>query len=162
MTTTADFDACLETPFAVLGIRTRDDALTALHYLPSETAPLAPRNRCAERVVDRLQAYLDDPRAPFDIALAPEGTAFQQKIWQALCRIPVGAVRRYGELARELHTAARAVGGACGSNPIALVIPCHRVIAADGQLGGFMGGRRDTPMAIKRWLLRHEGALPHG
>lgn len=155
-------DACLTTPFAVLGIRTRDDALTAVDYLPLDTPPLPPRTRCAERVVALLEAYVDDPGVPFDVALAPAGTPFQQSVWEALLRIPVGTVRRYGDLARELRTAARAVGGACGRNPIALIIPCHRVIASGGELGGFMGGRRDTPLGIKRWLLAHEGALPHG
>ena len=108
-----------------------------------------------------LAAYFADPRSGFDIPLAPPGTPFQRRVWAALCMIPVGSVRSYGELARELGTAARALGGACGSNPIALIIPCHRVVSASGGLGGFMGGRRDVPLAIKRWLLAHEGALLH-
>ncbi|MGH8800240.1 MAG: methylated-DNA--[protein]-cysteine S-methyltransferase, partial [Casimicrobiaceae bacterium] len=78
-------------------------------------------------------------------------------VWDALATIPVGESRTYGELARSLHTAPRAVGGACGANPIALVIPCHRVVGSQGSLGGFMGVTAGDPIAIKRWLLTHEG-----
>ncbi len=85
------------------------------------------------------------------------GTAFRQRVWQALAQIPIGESRTYGELARELRSAPRAIGGACGANPIALVIPCHRVVGTRGSLGGFMGVTEGGPIAIKRWLLTHEG-----
>jgi methylated-DNA-[protein]-cysteine S-methyltransferase len=75
-------------------------------------------------------------------------------------RIPAGRTRTYGDLARELGSSARAVGGACGANPLPVVVPCHRVIAANGALGGFMGAKDDGfELGIKRWLLGHEGAL---
>jgi methylated-DNA-[protein]-cysteine S-methyltransferase len=154
---TPDYDACLLTPFAALGIRVSSRALTHLDYLPLATPAIAPRGELALRVCHALGAYLDDPRSAFDLPLAPQGTPSQQRLWSALCAIPVGDVRTYGQLAQTLGTAARAVGGACGKNPIALVIPCHRVLAADGGLGGFMGGKNATPLAIKRWLLAHEG-----
>jgi methylated-DNA-[protein]-cysteine S-methyltransferase len=150
-----DYDACMPTPFAVLGFRTNDRALTHLDYLPLTTPAVAPRTELAARVCRALQAYLDDARITFDLPLAPQGTPFQQRLWSALCAIPAGEVRTYGQLAQALGTAPRAVGGACGRNPIALVIPCHRVLAAGG-LGGFMGGKNATPLAIKQWLLAHE------
>jgi len=75
-------------------------------------------------------------------------------------RIPAGKTRTYGEVAQELHSSARAVGGACGANPIPLVVPCHRIVASGGSLGGFMGAREEGfELGIKRWLLEHEGAL---
>lgn len=159
--TRADYDACYPAPFAVLGLRTQGTALAALDFLPLARPALAPRTRTAERAARLLDAYLADPATPFDIPLAPRGTPFQQRVWSALCGIPVGQVLSYGELARQLGTAARALGGACGRNPIALIIPCHRVVAASGALGGFMGGHLDFPLAVKRWLLLHERALPH-
>ena len=118
---------------------------------------MAPSDALAERVVRQLQKYLDDAQFRFDLPLAPEGTAFRRRVWYALASIPVGESRTYGELARYLHTAPRAVGGACGANPIALVIPCHRVVGSQGSLGGFMGVTDGEPIAIKRWLLAHEG-----
>jgi O-6-methylguanine DNA methyltransferase len=117
----------------------------------------------AERVADagplgaavrELEEYFAGRRQTFTAPLAPVGTQFQQAVWTALRAIPYGQVRTYMELAREVGqpTAARAVGGACGSNPIALFIPCHRVIRTDGTLGGFGCG-----VERKRWLLQHEG-----
>jgi len=81
-------------------------------------------------------------------------------VWEAMQRIEAGHTRTYGELARELGSSARAVGGACGANPIPLIVPCHRVIAANRSLGGFMGARAEGfELGIKRWLLEHEGAI---
>lgn len=104
-----------------------------------------------------LKAYFDgDLRALDTLAVDPTGTEFQLRVWSALRRIPAGKTASYGELARRLRIpgAARAVGAANGSNPISLVIPCHRVIASDGGLGGYGWG-----LPRKEWLLRHEGAL---
>jgi methylated-DNA-[protein]-cysteine S-methyltransferase len=80
-------------------------------------------------------------------------------VWQALRRIPGGSTQSYGELARQLHTAPRAVGQACGANPIPVIIPCHRVLARNG-LGGFMSSAGGDSLAIKRWLLEHERRRP--
>jgi methylated-DNA-[protein]-cysteine S-methyltransferase len=107
----------------------------------------------------QLQAYLDDPRFEFDLPLQLSGTRHRLAVWEAMQRIPAGATRTYGELAKELRSSARAVGGACGANPIPVVVPCHRVIAAGGAIGGFMGERGEGfELGIKRWLLGHEGA----
>jgi len=93
---------------------------------------------------------------PLDIT----ATAFQWRVWDALTRIPAGETRSYGEIATLLRSSARAVGGACGANPIPLVVPCHRIVASGGKIGGFMGARDDGfELGIKRWLLAHEGAI---
>jgi methylated-DNA-[protein]-cysteine S-methyltransferase len=151
------YSARLRAPFTVLGIRTAQARLVGIEYLPSHERVLAPSDALAERVCRQLERYLVDPQFRFTLPLAPEGTVFRQRVWQALLQIPVGESRTYGELARLLHSAPRAVGGACGANPIALVIPCHRVVGTHGSLGGFMGVTAGEPIAIKRWLLAHEG-----
>ena len=151
------YSAKLDAPFAVLGIRTAGGAVTGIDYLPKGERAQAPANVLARRACRQLERYFDDPEFRFTLPLAPAGTAFRRKVWDALATIPVGESRTYGELARSLHTAPRAVGGACGANPIALIIPCHRVVGSQGSLGGFMGATDGNPIAIKRWLLAHEG-----
>lgn len=141
----------------MLGIRTSADALVGVEYLPKGERVLAPLDATAERTCRQIERYLCDGEFQFDLPLAPDGTAFRRRVWEALSRIPAGESRTYGELARRLHTAPRAIGGACGANPIALVVPCHRVVGAHGSLGGFMGVTDGDPIAIKRWLLAHEG-----
>jgi methylated-DNA-[protein]-cysteine S-methyltransferase len=149
--------ARMKTPFSVLGIRTAGDAVTGIEYLPRSERVKAPDNAIAERAVRQIERYLADPHFRFTLPLAVAGTPFRRRVWGALEGIPVGESRTYGELARQLHTAPRAVGGACGANNIALVIPCHRVVGRMGSLGGFMHAVDGDPLAIKRWLLRHEG-----
>jgi methylated-DNA-[protein]-cysteine S-methyltransferase len=151
------YSAKLAAPFAVLGIRTASGAVTGIDYLPKGGRTQAPADALAERACRQLERYFADPEFRFTLSLAPGGTAFRRKVWESLAKIPVGESRTYGELARSLHTAPRAVGGACGANPIALVIPCHRVVGSQGSLGGFMGTTDGDPIAIKRWLLTHEG-----
>jgi methylated-DNA-[protein]-cysteine S-methyltransferase len=157
MTTAPAFAAKLETPFAVLGVCTDGRALTRLTYLPLDEPLQAPTDPIAERTARELERYLHDPAYRFTVPLAAGGTAFQQRVWQALLTIPPSESRTYGEVARMVRSAARAVGQACGANRIALIIPCHRVVAAMGSLGGFMNADAGDPIAIKRWLLRHEG-----
>ena len=151
------YAAKIRTPFAVLGIRTAAGAVIGIEYLPKTERPMAPTNALAERVVRQVERYLADPHFRFTLPLAHEGTPFRRRVWQALEGIPVGQSRTYGELARQLHTAPRAVGGACAANAIALVIPCHRVVGSQGSLGGFMKAVDGDPIAVKRWLLAHEG-----
>ncbi len=105
------------------------------------------------RARHQLDAYFLRGLRRFDLPVAPAGTAFQLAVWQQMQAIPYGDTRTYGEIARWLHSAPRAVGTACGRNPIPIVIPCHRVVASAG-FGGYSGaGGVDT----KRWLLAHEG-----
>ena len=144
-------------PFAVLGVRTGGGLVTGIEYLPDDDRGQAPTDAVAERVIRQIDRWLADPGFRFDLPLAPAGSAFRQRVRDALTAIPVGESRTYGELARALHTAPRAVGGACGANAIALVVPCHRVVGSRGDIGGFMGVTAGGPIEIKRWLLAHEG-----
>jgi methylated-DNA-[protein]-cysteine S-methyltransferase len=103
----------------------------------------------------QLAAYFDGRLTAFDLPLRPAGSPFQQAVWDAMLRIPFGMTRSYGAIAAELAAPARAIGGACGANPIPIVIPCHRVLASGGLLGGYSGqGGAKT----KRFLLALEGA----
>lgn len=149
-------------PFAVLGLRTNASALTSLSYLPCTEHAAAPANHVAELAARELERWYDDPGFRFTVALLPAGTPFRQRVWAALSAIPRGQCRTYGDVARAVQSAPRAVGQACGDNPIPLIIPCHRVVAADGSLGGFMHASDGDPIAIKRWLLAHEGACVPG
>jgi methylated-DNA-[protein]-cysteine S-methyltransferase len=104
-------------------------------------------------VCEQLTDYFAGNLQEFDVRLAPDGTAFQKKVWQELCQIPFGACISYGELARRIGqpAASRAVGRANGQNPISIIVPCHRVIGANGTLTGYGGG-----IERKKWLLEHE------
>jgi methylated-DNA-[protein]-cysteine S-methyltransferase len=158
---TEAFQACLRAPFATLGITATGAHVTGIRFLsPSVPARAPARNSIAHLACVQLQAYLEDPSFAFDLPLMLGGTHHRLAVWEAMQRIPAGKTRSYGELALEIGSSARAVGGACGANPIPIVVPCHRVIAANRALGGFMGAREDGfELGIKRWLLGHEGAL---
>lgn len=142
-------------PFAALGIRLELGRLTGIDFMPPQTQALAPQDPLAQQVCAQLAAYLADPAFVFDLPLGLGGTPFQQRVWQALGGIAPGKTQSYGELAQHLGSAPRAVGQACGANPVPIVVPCHRVVAKHG-LGGFMNYSGGEPLAIKRWLLRHE------
>ena len=152
------FAAKLATPFAVVGLRTNGAALTSLHYLPLAEPAAAPTDRVAQQAVWEIQRWLDDPDFRFTVALAPAGTPFRRRVWAALTAIPSGTCRTYGDVAQLVGSVPRAIGQACGDNPIPLIIPCHRVVGAQGALGGFMHAADGDPIAIKRWLLAHEGS----
>jgi methylated-DNA-[protein]-cysteine S-methyltransferase len=155
------FQACVRTPFATLGITTTDTHVTGVRFLAPGTPALMPaRGSVAHLACVQIQAYLEDGRFEFDLPLKLAGTRHRMEVWEAMQRIPAGETRSYGEVAAMLHSSARAVGGACGANPIPLVVPCHRIIAANRRIGGFMGARADGfELGIKRWLLAHEGAI---
>ena len=150
------YQAVIATPIGMIGIRMAGEAVSELDYLPADAPERAPTDVITQAVVAQLQEYFHDPRTPVTVALVPEGTAFQQRVWKALRAIPAGTVLTYGELAARLGTAARAIGGACRSNPVPILVPCHRVVARQG-LGGYAGEVTGDPLNVKRWLLRHEG-----
>lgn len=106
-----------------------------------------------KRTVTEVREYLDGNRMDFDIPVNVSGTPFQKRVWDALCRIPYGETRTYGEIARAVGSprGARAVGMACGQNPVMILIPCHRVIGSTGKLVGFAGG-----LSMKESLLKLE------
>ena len=151
------FQATFALPGFRVGIRCDEIEIIELKYL--EPGPeIAPQNALAAETVRQLGAYLDDPETVFGLPLRPSGTAFQRRVWEQIATIPCHQTRSYGELAKTLHNAPRAVGQACGANPFPLVVPCHRVIAADGGLGGFARQRGGFLLDVKRWLLAHERA----
>jgi methylated-DNA-[protein]-cysteine S-methyltransferase len=153
------WDAVIEFPVMKVGVKTRDARLVAIQYLPASVPGEAPRNELAERVVRQLERYREDPDTVFDLPLQIEGSEFQRRVWALMCAIPRGRTRTYGELARELgatdFAAARSVGQACGDNRLPIVIPCHRVVAANG-IGGFAHATDGFLIEAKRWLLAHE------
>jgi methylated-DNA-[protein]-cysteine S-methyltransferase len=139
-----------------------DGRLTRLHFHdgPHTPVPSAEWTRDESAFVElrrQLDAYFAGELESFDLDLAPSGTPFQREVWSALCTIPYGATASYGEIAHAVGQpgAARAVGGANNRNPIAIVIPCHRVIGAGGSLTGYGGG-----LPRKRWLLALEAGAP--
>ena len=158
----------LESPIGKVTIVARDGALCALSFgglgggvrrtLERRFGPF--RLRPADRknpVVSRIEAYFrGDLGAVDDLEVDAGGTCFQRRVWEALREVPAGETASYQELAAELGrpTASRAVGSANARNPIALVVPCHRIVRSDGSLGGYAYG-----LTRKRWLLEHEGAL---
>jgi methylated-DNA-[protein]-cysteine S-methyltransferase len=149
------YDVVVAFPKMKVAVTTRDGQVAEIRYLPRATATMEPRNALAERAARQLARYCGDPDAAFELPLAIEGTRFQRSVWEAMCAIPRGRTRTYGELARELGAEARAVGRACGDNRLPIVIPCHRVVAADG-IGGFAHATDGYLIEAKRWLLLHE------
>jgi methylated-DNA-[protein]-cysteine S-methyltransferase len=153
------YDVTVDFPKMKVAVATRDARVVGIRYLPLETAGIAAKNSLAEKAARQLERYREDPDAKFDLPLLIEGSAFQKSVWNAMCAIPRGRTRTYGELAKELgdgtFETARAVGQACGDNRLPIVIPCHRVVAANG-IGGFSHSTEGYLIEVKRWLLAHE------
>jgi methylated-DNA-[protein]-cysteine S-methyltransferase len=154
----------IDSPIGPITLAGNDDYLTRLvmhdqrHAPPDQSDWPQDKNAFGD-VVDQLKAYWAGDLHDFDIAMRLDGTAFQQRVWQALQEIPYGETWSYAELADHIgkHNAQRAVGAANGRNPVAIIVPCHRVIAADGTLGGYGGG-----LDRKCFLLALEGAKVAG
>ena len=155
------FFCTVDSPIGRLTLTSDGAALTGLYM----SVPGKPLPRTADWVMDptaaplpqavgQVREYFAGQRRKFDLPLCLQGTEFQKSVWRALAEIPFGATWSYGQLARRLGnpSACRAVGLANGRNPIAIIVPCHRVIGADGSLTGFGGG-----LPRKEWLLAHEG-----
>ncbi len=159
----------LPTPLGELVLTASDTALTGVYFPTSRRGPPPThsagwveddgRGAASEllaRVRQQLTEYFARTRTAFDLPLEALGSAFEHRVWNALRTIPYGATMSYSELARRLGdvSVTRAVGAANGKNPIPIIVPCHRVVGAKGELTGFGGG-----LARKRWLLEHEGSL---
>ncbi|PWS38559.1 cysteine methyltransferase [Falsiroseomonas bella] len=140
----------LLSPLGELTVSENGGAIVALDWGRGRDQERTPLLAAA---VAQLQDYFDGTREIFDLPLAPSGTDFQKRVWASLRAIPAGQTRSYGDLARQLGSAARAIGQANGSNPIPILIPCHRVVGAGGALGGYSGGEGPS---TKQWLLDHE------
>ena len=154
-----EFHTTLDSPIGRLLLMANASGLHHIGFqdTPRALRPLPDSHDDAAHFHDicaQLQAYFAGTLRRFTLLLAPHGTAFQQRVWQALQAIPYGRTTSYGAVARQLDhpTAARAVGAANGQNPLPIIIPCHRVIGSTGALHGYAGG-----MDVKHWLLTHEG-----
>jgi len=154
------FYTSYQSPFGEITLTANNDGLTALAFCQGKS-PITILPQWQEgddtfvEVKAQLDQYFSNQREVFDLPLAPKGTPFQQKVWRALMQIKQGETKTYAWLAKEISNdrAVRAVGTANAANPIALIIPCHRVIGSNGKLTGYAGG-----LGLKAKLLMHEGA----
>ena len=148
------FHCQMNTPIGPMTLTKEGDALTAAYL--ENLVPAIEGTRDPKAFADetrQLEEYFAGERTRFDLHLAPRGTPFQESVWKALVTIPFGRTASYGEIARKVGRpdASRAVGAANGKNPIAIIVPCHRIIGASGALVGYAGG-----LPRKKWLLAHE------
>lgn len=155
------FSTLLFTPIGMLGIQCHEDKLVRIQYLSGNILPHP--NFCnydslpsrLKKTVFELIDYFECPQDLLHLPYSLHGTLFQRRVWRALARIPLGEVRTYGQLAKKLNTSARAVGVACRTNPLPIVIPCHRIVAAR-EVGGYCGALHGDKVVAKQWLLAHE------
>lgn len=145
--------AFYHSPIGWIRLEAEGEALAGLFFTPKEGIAAAPLPGILREAIRQLDQYFRKRRTEFELALRPAGTPFQRDVWAALTRIPFGATSTYKAIAAAIGrpAAVRAVGAANGANPISIIIPCHRVIGADGRLTGYGGG-----LDRKEWLLRHE------
>jgi methylated-DNA-[protein]-cysteine S-methyltransferase len=149
------YQAIIAAPIFCLGVRCDQSEIHAIEFLEPRLESV-PENALAAEATRQLRAYLADPDFSFGLPLRASGTAFQRRVWEQIAAIPNHQTRTYGQLAKFLHNAPRAVGQACAANPFPLLVPCHRVIATGGGLGGFARQGGGFLLDIKHWLLAHE------
>ena len=140
----------IDSPIGPLTLSSRNGVLTGVSW-GKQTADEP--DDVVYSAAGQLAEYFAGKRSAFDLPLETGGSGFQRRVWAAMCAIPPGRTLSYGDVARKLDSAPRAVGGACGKNPIVIVVPCHRIVGSAG-LGGF--GGRERRLDIKSWLLDHE------
>lgn len=150
------YQLMLQTPIGWLGVEIRNGTISRVDLLDRPAPVIGSADAVAVEARRQIEAYFRNPEATLNLPFTLRGSEFQLRVWRELCQIPAGEVRSYGELARHLKSSARAVGNACRANPIPILIPCHRVIAAQG-IGGYSGATDGPELARKRWLLNHEG-----
>ena len=158
MTGPVSYAAIWDGPLGRFGVSVADDLVTGIERLAAGPSRRA-NHPLAIETVRQLEAWCTDPWHRFELPLAPAPTPFQRRFREALCAVPAGEVVTYGELARRLRSAPRAVGNACGANPLPLLVPCHRVIAADGIGGYGRDGPEGPAVEFKRRLLAREGVM---
>jgi methylated-DNA-[protein]-cysteine S-methyltransferase len=142
----------IPTPIGSLTIDERDGAIVAVRWADD---PAGNGSSVLDEAARQLAAYFDGRLRQFDLPLVPSGTEFDRRVWAAMRAIPYGETRTYGDLAHAADSGPRAIGRACGRNPIPIIVPCHRVLARGG-LGGYSGG---AGLPTKRWLLGLEAEL---
>ncbi len=150
------YSAITSSPLGKLGLIVQDGKLIKLEFLSADIPLHSPNDKWSKQWVAELQHYFTHPKHCFQLAIHLDGTAFQQRVWHALQHIASGAALTYGQLAKKLQTAPRAIGQACRTNPLPIIIPCHRIVATH-HLGGYAGNINGRFKDIKTWLLRHEG-----
>ncbi|WP_246120826.1 methylated-DNA--[protein]-cysteine S-methyltransferase [Chitinolyticbacter meiyuanensis] len=155
----ADYHAIAPSPIGPLGLMEGADVIQLIDFLPPDAPLRVAQTPLLQEVTRQLDAYFADPNFRFDLPYRLQGTPHQIAVWQQIAAIPAGDIVRYAEIAWRIGSVPRAVGTACGRNPLPVVIPCHRVVAANG-LGGFNANRNGVDwLPLKRILLRHEGVL---
>ncbi|TJZ73120.1 methylated-DNA--[protein]-cysteine S-methyltransferase [Chitiniphilus eburneus] len=154
-----EYDAIVPSLIGPLGICATSELLTLIDFLPADAPLREPGTPLLREVERQLKAYGADPAFRFDLPYRLQGTSHQRAVWERIAAIPLGELVRYAEIAWQLGSSARAVGSACGRNPLPIVIPCHRVVAKQG-LGGFNANRNGVDWGpLKYTLLVHEGVL---
>lgn len=153
----SSYDFVINSPVGKLGVMVLNNRVVRLDFLLSDTKLIHPQNLAIRQIAAKIKKYFHDSKFKFELETHPQGTLLQKKIWQVIQKIPIGKTITYGEIADKLNTSPRVVGNACGRNPMPIIIPCHRVVAALG-LGGYCGGKDNKNfIKIKEWLLKHEG-----
>lgn len=152
----ARYTAYFESPIGLIEVVSSETAVVALHFVEEKQPPVPQNHPYLQEALRQLGEYFRGQRKEFTLSLLAEGTEFQQRVWKELLKIPYGQTVSYHDIARALgdKQAVRAVGSANGKNPIAIMVPCHRVIGRDGRLVGYGGG-----IWRKEWLLQHEGCI---
>lgn len=145
----------VNTPIGCLRVKLLGASLVGVEF-DAEFQKTTSLSETAIELSRQLKSYFDSQEYAFGIDVKTSGTDFQQKVWRALTNIPCGSVVTYGQLAKQLNSSARAIGNACRRNPVPIIIPCHRVVAAS-DIGGFSGQKNGKLLNIKRYLLNHEG-----
>lgn len=151
------YDAIFKTDIATIGLQFDGSKLIKIDYLKNKKDKTV-NSKTAETVKRKIEQYLGSKSKTLEIDVKLSVTPFQQKVLKQLQKIPYGKTRTYGEIAKILKTSPRAVGNACRNNPVPIVIPCHRVVAASG-IGGYDGARAGSLLNIKRKLLEKEGVF---
>lgn len=151
----APYYCVIESPIGRLGFNLSQDRLIKLSFEENTIELKRPEKPLEKMIASQLQCYFLDAKFKFNMTYKLYGTTFQREVWHLLCEIPVGMVRTYKDLANVLKTSPRAIGQACKSNPLPLIVPCHRVIGQK-NLGGFAGDKSGRLISIKKWLLAHE------
>lgn len=153
------FDLLYSAPFALLGVTLTRGKVSGIDFLDdeksiAEASEIPEKSKSAQKVKEELDRYFNDGLYPLDLSVELVGSPFQIKVWQTLRKIKPGNTVSYGMLARQLKSSARAIGGACRTNPVPIIIPCHRVVSRQG-LGGYTGDDEQR-IDYKRYLLLHE------
>lgn len=149
------FSSFYQSPVGLLQIIATENGISSVLFLDGDKEAVScPENKLTKDCKIQLAEYFEGKRKVFDILLDPVGTDFQKSVWKLLCAVPFGKTDSYMSLAKALNNplSIRAVGAANGKNPIAIIIPCHRIIGSNGSLTGYAGG-----LWRKEWLLKHEG-----